>query len=300
MSGGGGSSSSPVDKQIARSLQASFLPAADRFGRTFGQGQGLFQGSRLADQSGATLAFQENLAGVLPSLQGGADLASSNVQGFFSPNVAGVEETFTGAFEDQQARDIAIRDNLINTLGSQAGEQFRRNILPGISDASTAAGQFGSSRQGIAEGLAAGEVSSGLNSQIAQLLQQDVLRQDANRQFATQQALAEREGDLTRSLQASQLFPQIQQAQLLPLSLQEQLGLSMDQRAQLELEDMIQQQEAPRNAQLQGLQEYQGLLGFAGPGQFTAPQGEASALQNAAGIASIVSAFSGGPSGGGA
>ena len=350
MSGGGGGSkveASPVEREIAGRLKGQLFPAADQF---FNRGtSGIFQGNRLAGQSEATLQAQRNVANLAPQfdrqtgqfIEGFNPLLSTetqSVEDIFN-QVGGAqqgrsleeilaaspdfEQTFLSNIGEENARSQGQISNLINLLGEQSGEQFRRNILPQIGDAAQAAGQFGGSRQGIAEGVAAGDVQRNLDLQIGGLLQQDLGRQDAlreaglnrafaersqdiglgfqesrdisdrgfaGRQFDIGSLLGERSGQLDRALSASQLFPSLQQGQLTGTDLLDRLGGQLDQRGQLELEDFIHQQEGVRNAELRRLHEFQGLLGFSGPQQFTpetTPGAGPSRVQSAAGGALV-------------
>lgn len=54
-------------------------------------------------------------------------------------------------------------------LTAQSNQNLRQNILPGIGQGAQAAGMYGSSRQGIAEGQAMGNAQTGLNSALAGL-----------------------------------------------------------------------------------------------------------------------------------
>lgn len=58
--------------------------------------------------------------------------------------------------------------NMINAQGSLINDQLTRNWLPQIRSGAIGAGQYGGSRQGIAEGLAMGEASKALANSAAQ------------------------------------------------------------------------------------------------------------------------------------
>lgn len=57
-------------------------------------------------------------------------------------------------------------------LQAQSNQNLQQNVLPGIGRGAQAAGMYGSSRQGIAEGQAMGNAQTGLNSAIANLYSQ--------------------------------------------------------------------------------------------------------------------------------
>ena len=54
-------------------------------------------------------------------------------------------------------------------MRAQSNQNLAQNVMPGIRSGAMASGQYGSSRQGIAEGVAAGNAETGLNSAISQL-----------------------------------------------------------------------------------------------------------------------------------
>ena len=57
----------------------------------------------------------------------------------------------------------------LNAITSQVTRNLQRNILPGINSGAIAAGGFGGSRQGIAQGLAIGDTNQGLSNALAGL-----------------------------------------------------------------------------------------------------------------------------------
>lgn len=281
--GGGGSKTSPVEKAVSQQLRDNLFPGAQDF---FGTGtEGIFTGSRLADESQATSDAREQALSLADLLGTQSQSLLSGFQPLLDTNVGDVESTFLDTVNAEGARQSALTQDLIDQVGIQAGQQFERNILPAIGDSATAAGQFGSSRQGIAEGVAAGDAARSLQGTVAGLLQGDAARQDALRESALNRALGERTGQLDRALSASSLFPTLQQSQLAPLGLLEGVGASQDARAQQELLDQIGVTEGQRNADLRRLQEFQGLLGFTGANQFSPAQssGDPSRLQGALG-----------------
>lgn len=59
-----------------------------------------------------------------------------------------------------------------DALTQQSVQNFNQGVMPQIRAGAQAAGQYGSSRQGIAEGVAAGNASTGLGANLAQLYSQ--------------------------------------------------------------------------------------------------------------------------------
>jgi hypothetical protein len=292
MSGGGGSEQkpSPVEQAVSAQLKSNLFPASEGF---FDRGtEGIFQGSRLAPTSDVTQAAQQQVLGLAPRLD---QQTASLLQGFqplLNTDVGDLEGTYLDTVNAENARQAELTGGFIDELGIQAGQTFDRNILPQIGEGAQAAGQFGGTRQNLAEGVAAADLQSNLNAQIAQLLQGDVIQGEAARESALNRAFAERSGTLDRALSASSLYPQLQQGQLLGTDLLSTLGGQLDQGNQFALEDQIQQSEAGRQAELRRLQEFQGLLGFSGPQQF---QGSSSTspnhLQTAIGGAAVAASL---------
>lgn len=59
-----------------------------------------------------------------------------------------------------------------DALTAQSVQNFNQGVMPQMRAGAQAAGQYGSSRQGIAEGVAAGNASTGLGANLAQLYSQ--------------------------------------------------------------------------------------------------------------------------------
>jgi hypothetical protein len=76
-----------------------------------------------------------------------------------------------------------------SAITNQVTQNLQRNILPGINSGAIAAGGFGGSRQGVAQGLAIGQTNQGLSNSLANL-SYNAWDSDANRQqqSAMQQA----------------------------------------------------------------------------------------------------------------
>jgi hypothetical protein len=78
-----------------------------------------------------------------------------------------VANQFAG-FGNQQALQGYV-NNLSNQLGETAGREFSQNIMPALQAKGVQSGSYGSSRQGIAEALAASEAQKNLSAAISSL-----------------------------------------------------------------------------------------------------------------------------------
>ena len=269
MSGGKKESTQETKVRLSPELRGSAVSAQQGAQNLFNQGtSGIFQDSRLAEQDALIRQAQDQqlaLAG-----QGG-DLANQ---------VAQQQAAFTGLLGAGDINNPLVQRQIAD-LADVVGEQFNRTILPGISQGATGAGQFGSSRQGIAEGLAAGEAANAIS------------------RGATQALL----GGQQVALQAQGLAPQSIGLGLLPTQVQQDIGTQRTLRSQAELEDRIQQFEAPRRAELQNLTEFTNLLASnpltaeSNQTTTTTQTSKPGALQTALGVASLAAApFTGGTS----
>lgn len=182
---------------------------------------GIYQDTRLAGEDQYIGAGQDQLLRAGQQFENRGDSLYDSLQGFIN--------------YDPNSPQNAARQRL---LGNQITQQFTQGIQPGIEDLGTSSGQFGGNQQNIALGAA----SQGL----------------ANAVGASQ--LGMMEGDRERAMRALGMAPQIANMGLVQGNLTEGIGNRRTMRDQLELEDEIQQFNAPRNADLQVLQEQQGLL----------------------------------------
>lgn len=258
----------PLEVATANQITGKLFPAADK--AYAGGTSGIYQGTRLADQDPLTLLNEGYMLNTLaPNLQNSADANMRNVSSFFNPNVQGYEELFTSNNATENARSQAQLAGLIEQLGIQSGRTFNRNILPGIDDQAAAAGQFTSSKAGIAQGVAAADMQDNMNYQVAGLLQQDLSRQDSLRESGLNRAITQRDSDLNRALVASNQYNSAQAAQLVPSTLRESIGINRSARAQAELDNTIQMFNAPRDANRQLLEEYASIISVGNSGSST-------------------------------
>lgn len=93
-------------------------------------------------------------------------------------------------------------------ITQQATQNLQNNILPGINSGAIAAGGFGGSRQGVAQGLAIGQTNQGITNSLAGLYG-NAWESDQNRasqqsmqqaQIAAQQKMAEMQNQTQRDL----------------------------------------------------------------------------------------------------
>ena len=186
---------------------------------------GIYQGSRLAEFN--------------PYIQQGED----QLLDYWSAGGAGQNMTDNAMASYNQLLGAGDYDNpflreQIDALTGNAIQSFNRGVAPGLDQGATQAGQFGSSRAGIAEGLA----RSDMQGQVAD---------------ATIQALM---GGQQLALQANGMLPMMQGAGAGGANAMMGIGNARTQRDQMQLMDEIQQFEAPRNAQLQNMQQYAQLM----------------------------------------
>lgn len=154
--------------------------------------------------AGRTTNQQDTLAQLIS--QGGslAGDAFSNLQaglGEFDPNNAAI----TGA---------------IDAVAGDVNRNLTRNILPAVGSAATSAGQFGGSRQGIAEGLALSDANQQISDVASQLRLQDLNSfQDRQANFLSNlgginqglQSTALGAGDIERADRQAQIDVELEQ-----------------------------------------------------------------------------------------
>lgn len=308
MSGGGKAPEqkpSPLEKAQTEELTKYLFPAGrDLFEQGTG---GIYQGTQYAGSGPVTRGHEDYLYNTLyPLLTGQNNSNMANLQGFYTPeDLQSVEDIYAsvpsmmGLYNDTiQKENLRAQNqinNLVGHLGRQSGETFGRNILPQIQDQAAAAGQFTSSKAGLAEGIAAADLQNDLNQQISGLYLNDLTRQDAlradaldrnfyNRNTELDRLLGQRTDTLNRSLTASSLYGDAQASQLVPQSLMQYVGDAQDTRSQSELEDYIQMYNAPRNAELTNINDYASLIYGAPQFQHTMKAGKSNPLMDLLGL----------------
>lgn len=172
--------------------------------------------------------------------QGALDFAQGPLQGIISAPTQGLEFLSSGQalFPETNPALAASIDAATRPL-TQA---FQQNILPSIRNDAVAAGQFGGSRQGIAEGIASQALTQGIG---------DVSAQISNAAF--QNAM----DNMTRSLVVA---PQIAGLNLLPFDVQSAIG---GQQRALEQAQLSEEAQRFMAQQLLPLQQGQAIAGTA-------------------------------------
>ena len=136
----------------------------------------------------------EGFGGILPEAQRmflEGSLAAEPVQGQTTLDALEARKNLAGQFETDFLPNI---QDIFSSFGERSGSiadiateglerQLTRNTLPTIGEGAIQAGQFGSSRQGIAEGLATAEANRDIADVRAQILQRGAQTQ---MQFAPQ------------------------------------------------------------------------------------------------------------------
>jgi hypothetical protein len=97
-------------------------------------------------------------------------------------------------------------DDVFKTSAQAVTDQFNQQILPGLKTQGIQGGMYNSSRQGIAEGLAAGEAQKGLLNLAAQIYAPAYENERSRQMQAAQMQTAAGESDLNRMLQGAGLY----------------------------------------------------------------------------------------------
>jgi hypothetical protein len=251
--------------RINPELAAAGQQALSGSERLYDQGTGgIYQGSQLADQNALIQQAQNQQ---LAMANGGIQNQVNAQQGAFT-NLLNAGNLDGNSLFQRQVADAL----------DQANTDFGRGSV-GIFQNGTAAGQFGSSEVGESLGLFGGEVNRNMQNAI------------------TQAAL----GGQQVALGAQQLAPQSIGLGLLPSQITQDIGNQRTARSQQDLQNEIQQYNAPRQAQLQNQAEFQNFLAsnpLIGESTQTNTQvTEGNALQSALGAAATIGGIAGGPIG---
>ena len=143
-----------------------------------------------------------------------------------------------------------------DVLAEDIGQDYSRNVIPAISGEAVAAGQTGSSRHGIAEGLAS----------------QDMLRRSAG---ARTQLYSTAYGQgLDAQSRALALSPQMVSLGAIPAQFEAAVGAQRRDLAQTKLDEQAEKHWFEQLAPWQLLAMYQSIVGgqYGGEGQITAQQ----------------------------
>jgi hypothetical protein len=262
-SSGGESTTAKLPRHLRHLGRKVLTPNAESFANEYGQGQGLYTGNRLGEQSGLVGDGEQqalDAAGIIGGMTGQSNEA---LEGFlnYDPN----------SQQNQAARDA---------LGANVSSLFNESIRPGIENRSTMSGQFGGPQSAVALGSATAPLSRAIADSEVGLMN----------------------ADRNRALQALGMSGQIQNQNLLPSAITSAAGEQQTQRNQMTLNDLIQMSESERNNALQGNQEAIGLLTQlqGGQGSVTQEGTQGNPVQGALGGALLASNLFGGGSQAGA
>lgn len=147
-------------RPLSADEQAYYQPMFDQAAAAekYQQGMGVQAATSSPYDFGNNLASQSQNGG-----GGGGGYGAARPSGAQSANTGYGSSSTSGNPYLQQYGDA---------LTQQSVQQFNQGVLPQIRSGAQAAGQYGSSRQGIAEGVAAGNASTGLGANLANLYSQ--------------------------------------------------------------------------------------------------------------------------------
>ena len=135
---------------------------------------------------------------------------ADNIQSQWLPQF---QNLYNSMSNQQQLSGSQQLTDAMNAASSDLKSQYANVINPTIEDAALSAGQFGGSRQGIAEGLAKSELDKNILNTNAQL-QYGALAQDVQNKLAGQQLAGNYSSVLTDLMQApTTLYSQVGNAQ---------------------------------------------------------------------------------------
>ena len=209
MSGGGGSQK--VTNETKATPWAGVQPNLyDLYARAMSQvntPMGFYPYNTVAPQSGLTGAGQ-----------GAAlDFAQNAMPGYIETGNNALASLF-------QAPDVASNPYVNGMLEAQArgvGDQLTRQWLPAVRQGASLAGQTGSSRQGVAEGVAIGEAAKALTNAAAQ----------------TQLSAYDR--GLSAQAQAAQMLPMMSQLGMMPAQTMQQVGSQQEAYLQKQIDEAV-------------------------------------------------------------
>lgn len=192
--------------------------------------QAAFQGQRVSDFTAPTLEAQQQAL----------DLARSGIGGL----VPATTEGFTGLLGQLTQQGVSPElQAALDAIQQQNIGVLQRDILPQLGRSALLSGGFGGSRQGIAQGVATGDVLSATAGQQSLLAFQDIAR----RQQQTQSLLG--------------LAPSIGQFATQPIGLLQNVGLQQQALAQANIDAELQRFAEERDIPFQRALGAGGLLG---------------------------------------
>jgi hypothetical protein len=116
----------------------------------------------------------QTIAGFDPAQKQAQDmlLKASGAQQGIADNAASASNFWTGGNVWDPTNNPALQ-GAVDASGRAITQQFNENIMPGIRGGAISGGNFGSSRQGIAEGLAAGRTSQAVGDSANKLINEN-------------------------------------------------------------------------------------------------------------------------------
>ncbi len=138
-----------------------------------------------SQQQSASNSYGENQGGGFSKGQSESDQNVWNPQGqALQQMYAGAQGQVPGAQDNINAMNPQVMSSWNNIMNpgvnpqleayqNQVGQNFKENILPGIGDQAAMAGGYGGSRQGVAQGVAAGRANQQVTDMAANLYNQD-------------------------------------------------------------------------------------------------------------------------------
>ena len=224
---GGGETSTETESRLSDELRSSSLAGLEGADNLYNQGtEGIYQGSRLAEEDPLLRQAQENL------------LAQYGEGGSLSNLVNTAQANFGNYLNAGDLENNPLFQRQMEDILGQANISLQRGAVPLMQQAS-AAGQYGGSEGQEGLGLLGGEVSRN-----------------------TQQALTQAALDQQNlGLRAQGLLPMMLQTGEQGANIMGRIGEQRGDRAQATLFDEIQEFEAGRNAELSNLAQFYQFLG---------------------------------------
>lgn len=121
--------------------------------------------------------------GMSADTQAAQESLRRQAQSFNQNLIPSVNQTFNDLSGSNQLNDPRTQ-SMINAATSPIQQQLERYAIPATQDYAVAAGQLGSSRQGIAEGLARSDANKQMGDIASQIAFNTMQSDDANKQFA--------------------------------------------------------------------------------------------------------------------
>lgn len=224
---GGGETSTETESRLSDELRSSSLAGLEGAENLYNQGtEGIYQGSRLAEEDPLLRQAQENL------------LAQYGEGGNLSNLVNTAQANFGNYLNAGDLENNPLFQRQMEDILGQANISLQRGAVPLMQQAS-AAGQYGGSEGQEGLGLLGGEVNRN-----------------------TQQALTQAALDQQNlGLRAQGLLPMMLQTGEQGANIMGRIGEQRGDRAQAGLFDEIQEFEAGRNAELSNLAQFYQFLG---------------------------------------